>query len=55
VQTAANNLDPAGDRAILYGQSAGAVRAVRPAAEVVRIICDDAERTLRERPRDLLT
>jgi nitronate monooxygenase len=43
-----------GVRAILYGQSAGAVPAVRPAAEVVRQICDDAERLLRERPRDLL-
>ena len=41
-------------RAILYGQSAGAVPAIRPAAEVVRQICDDAERLLQERPRDLL-
>jgi len=55
VQAAANNFDPAGNRAVLYGQSAGAVRAVRPAAEVVRTICDDAERILRDRPRDLLT
>jgi nitronate monooxygenase len=43
-----------GVRAILYGQSAGAVPAIRPAAEVVRIICDDAERLLRDRPRNLL-
>ena len=43
-----------GVRAILYGQSAGAVPAIRPAAEVIRTICDDAERLLRERPRDLL-
>jgi nitronate monooxygenase len=43
-----------GVRAILYGQSAGAVPAVRPAAEVVRAICEDAERLLRDRPRDLL-
>jgi len=43
-----------GVRAVLYGQSAGAVPAVRPAAEVVRTICDDAERILRERSRDLL-
>ena len=36
---------------MLYGQAAGAVTAVRPAADVVREICDDAERLLRERPR----
>ena len=40
-------------RAILYGQSAGAVSAIRPASEVVRTICDDAERLLRDRPREL--
>jgi len=44
-----------GVRAILYGQSAGAVNAIRPAAEVLREICDDAERLLREGPRRLLT
>ncbi len=44
-----------GVRAILYGQSAGAVPAIRPAAEVVRTICDDAEHILRERPPTLLT
>jgi nitronate monooxygenase len=54
VQAAADNFDPAGDRAVLYGQSAGAVPAVRPAAEVLQTISDDAERLLRERPRDLL-
>ena len=43
-----------GLRAILYGQSAGTVTAIRPAAEVVRQICGDAERLLRERPRNLL-
>ena len=43
-----------GVRAILYGQSAGAVPAIRPAAEVVRTICDDAERLLRERPSGIL-
>lgn len=43
-----------GVRAILYGQSAASVKAVRPAAEFVRTICDNAERILRERPRDLL-
>ena len=42
-----------GLRAILYGQSAGAVSAIRPASEVVRTICDDAERLLRDRPREL--
>src|SRR2546425_12557775 len=42
-----------GLRAILYGQSAGAVSAIRPASEVVRTICDDAERLLRNRPREL--
>lgn len=39
---------------VLYGQSAAFVNAVRPAAEVVRSICDEAERILRERPRGLL-
>ena len=53
VLAAANNFDPAGDRAVLYGQSAGAVPAIRPAAQVVRQICDDAERLLRNRPREL--
>lgn len=54
VQSAADNFDAAGDRGLLYGQSAGAVSAIRPAAEVVRDICDDAERLLRERPGALL-
>jgi nitronate monooxygenase len=35
--------------AILMGQSAAFVDAIRPAADVVRCICDDAERILRER------
>jgi len=43
-----------GVRAILYGQSAGAVPAVRSAAEVLCTICDDAEHLLRARSRDLL-
>ena len=43
-----------GLRAILYGQSAGAVPAIRTAAKVVRQICDDAERILRNRPKSLL-
>jgi nitronate monooxygenase len=37
-----------------FGQGAAAVQAVRPAAEVVREICDDAERILRDRARQLL-
>jgi nitronate monooxygenase len=44
----------AADRAVLYGQSAGAVSAIRPAAVVLREICDDAERILRKRSRELL-
>jgi nitronate monooxygenase len=53
VQAAQNSFDKT-DREIIYGQSAGAVPAIRPAAEVVRTICEDAERLLRDRPRDLL-
>lgn len=34
--------------------SAGAVTAIRPAAVVVRQICEDAEQILRARSRDLL-
>jgi len=37
----------------LYGQGAGFVRAVRPAAVVLRQISDDAERVLRDRPAQL--
>ena len=37
-------------RPILYGQSAGFIEAVRPAADVVRSISEDAERVLRSRP-----
>ncbi|MFJ2398070.1 MULTISPECIES: NAD(P)H-dependent flavin oxidoreductase [unclassified Streptomyces] len=40
--------------AILYGQSASFVDAVRPAAEVVRTISDEAEAILASRPRSLL-
>jgi nitronate monooxygenase len=40
--------------AILYGQSAAFVHAVRPAGDVVRTICDDAEAILRSRPPSLL-
>ncbi len=41
-------------RAVLYGQSAGLVPAIRPAAEVVRTLCDEAEARLRSRPGALL-
>lgn len=41
--------------AVLYGQSAGLVDAIRPAAEVVRTISDDAEHILRSRPRAILS
>jgi nitronate monooxygenase len=44
----------AGVRAVLYGQSAGGVPAVRPAAEVLHAMCEDAERILRERTGKLL-
>jgi len=43
-----------GGQPILYGQSARFVDAVRPAAEVVRQVCDEAERILRTRPGMLL-
>jgi len=39
---------------VLYGQSAAFVTAVRPAAEVLRTICADAEVILRNRPSQLL-
>ena len=41
-------------REVIYGQSAGFVNAVRPAAEVVRSISEEAERILRSRPELLL-
>ncbi|MFD0008250.1 NAD(P)H-dependent flavin oxidoreductase [Streptomyces sp. NPDC127178] len=41
--------------AILYGQSASFVDAVRPAADVVRAISDEAEEILNSRPRSLLS
>ena len=40
--------------AVLYGPSAGFVDAVRPAAEVVRTVSDEAERILRSRPEAIL-
>ena len=43
------------ETAVVYmGQSAAFVHAVRPAAVVLRNICEEAERILRERPRDLI-
>jgi nitronate monooxygenase len=42
------------EMALHFGQGAGSVNAVRPAAEVVRSICDDAERILRERASSIL-
>jgi nitronate monooxygenase len=45
--------DPERDM-ILYGQGAGAVTAVRPAAEVLHTICAEAEAVLRSRPAALL-
>ncbi|MFC9228851.1 nitronate monooxygenase [Streptomyces decoyicus] len=39
---------------IIYGQSASFVDGVRPAADVVRAICDEAEAILDSRPRSLL-
>ena len=44
-----------GGPALLYGQGAGRIDAVRPAAEVVRTICDEAEHILRNRPPSLLS
>ncbi|HZQ83948.1 MAG TPA: nitronate monooxygenase, partial [Acidimicrobiales bacterium] len=38
-----------------YGQSAAFVDAVRPAADVLRTVCGDAETILRTRPQALLT
>ncbi|MDQ3947322.1 MAG: nitronate monooxygenase [Actinomycetota bacterium] len=45
--------DPEKD-AVVYGQSAGFVTAVRPAAEVVRSVSEEAEAILRSRPPSLL-
>ncbi|MDQ3146123.1 MAG: nitronate monooxygenase [Actinomycetota bacterium] len=40
--------------AVLYGQSAGFVNAIRPVAEVVRTVSEDAEHILRSRPQAIL-
>jgi nitronate monooxygenase len=45
---------PAGE-AVLYGQSAAFVDTVLPAADVVRGVSAEAERILRQRPRELTT
>ncbi|HVW34145.1 MAG TPA: nitronate monooxygenase [Acidimicrobiia bacterium] len=45
--------DPERDE-VLYGQGAGFVSAVRPAAEVLRTLCEEAEAILRSRPGTLL-
>jgi nitronate monooxygenase len=45
--------DPDTDE-VLYGQSAGFINAIRPAAEVVRTISAEAERILQSRPQSLL-
>lgn len=45
--------DPDRD-AVLYGQSAGAVTAIRPAAEVVQTVSEGAEQILRSRASSLL-
>jgi nitronate monooxygenase len=41
-------------REVLYGQSAAFVHDIRPAAEVVRTVSEEAERILRSRPLSLL-
>jgi hypothetical protein len=41
-------------REVLYGQSAAFVHHVRPAAEVVRTVSEEAERIVRFRPSSLL-
>jgi nitronate monooxygenase len=45
--------DPETDQ-VLYGEGAGSVTAIRPAAEVIQMICGQAEEILRSRPRLLL-
>jgi nitronate monooxygenase len=40
---------------VLYGQSARFVNKIRPAAEVVRTISEEAERIIRSRPQALVT
>jgi len=40
---------------VMFGQSAGFVESIRPAAEVLKDICEDAERILKQRLSGLLT
>ncbi len=40
---------------MLYGQSAGSVNEIQPAAKVLRTVSEKAERILRSRPQLLLT
>ncbi len=44
-----------GDQTVLMGQGAGMVKSVRPAGDVIREICEDAERILREHVPALLS
>jgi nitronate monooxygenase len=44
-----------GSREVIYGPSAGFVDRIRPAAEIVRSVCEEAERILLDRPRYLLS
>ncbi len=44
-----------GGQTVLMGQGAGMVKSVRPAGDVIREMCEDAERILRERVPALLT
>ena len=46
---------PAPGRPIFMGQSAGSIDAIRPAADVVRLMSNEAERILNERPRALIS
>ncbi len=42
-------------REVIYGQSARFVHRVRPAAEIVRSVCEEAEQLLADRPGSLLS
>lgn len=52
-EVAAEARDPDANM-VLYGQSAAFVTAVRPAAEVLRTVCEEAESILRSRPSAIL-
>jgi nitronate monooxygenase len=43
-----------GGPALLYGQGANRIDAIRPAAEVIRTTCEEAEHLLRTRPQSLI-